>query len=389
MASGKRRVGWLAALAAGAVAMAPAVAPPRQPTQPQILDAFGVDWTADGLQRMAERYGLLILHNLPKTRQALPALKRRNPRAIALMYRELYCVLREETPHQQSVGGYDWIDANHPEWFQLDTRGRRVEIPDYPGRWLMDLGNPQWQAFWIERTLRDVVESGWDGAYADDAITTVRAHDLPPLANYPDDASLQAAVTGFLARVYPVFQQAGKQFLINASETYRYPGLWDRWLDHADGILEEHFAGQGWTWGDDVAREQLAAFQRAAARGKYALAMTYGPWEDVERMQGSLAAYWLVAGPKTFWIYRPVHPSSRPVWHQAWDADLGPPLGEVEAEDDDLRRRRFARGEAIVNVGKHPQHIETSNGARTVPPKSGIILGHDPATGAALQPRAP
>jgi hypothetical protein len=365
----------------------PASGNPSRPIgRPRILDAFGIDWRGEeGLQKMA-RYQVLILHNLPLTRQYLPEFKRRHPHVLALMYRELYCVLSDaDDEHEQSVGQYDWIDAHHPEWFQLDAHGRRVEIPDYPGRWMMDLGNAEWQAFWIERTLRDVVDNGWDGAYADDVLTTVRAHHLPPLAGYPDDASLQAAVTGFLARAYPVFQAAGKRFMINASETYRYPGLYDRWLDVTDGILEEHFAGRGWTWGDEVAERQIAAMQRAAAREKWAMCMTYGAWDDRERMTTSLAAYLVAAGPKSAWLFRPPSEGSWPVWQEAWEVDLGAPLEEAVAEGD-VRRRRFEGGEAVVNLGRQPQTIRTAAGELTLPPKSGRILQAQPG---AVRPRMP
>ena len=350
----------------------PASAKVGEPMPPQFfLSSFGA--TRAQLEGVARRYAAVGWHNHPALRAAIPVLKRHNPELKAFMYRELFCVLRRETPLEESVGHYDWIDANHPEWFQHDTFGRRVEVPGYPGRWMMDVGNAEWQAFWVSVTLRDVIEGGWDGVFADDALTTITAHHLPPLAGYPDDASLQAAMHAFLARAHAAFQQAGKFLVANVSNSYDYPGLWERWLHVTDGLMEEHFAGEAWTWGPDVAVRQLAAMRSAAESGKWMLCLTYGSWEDRERMESSLAAYLIGAGPHTYWSYRPADQTETVDWPSAWSVQTGRPLGPATV-DEALWQRQFEHALVLVNLGTGSRRVQTPCGWMALGPRQGRIV---------------
>lgn len=347
----------------------------NEPSPPQFfLSSFGADRAQ--LEEVARRYVAVGWHNHPDLRAAIPVLKRYNPDLKAFMYRELFCVLRQETLLEESVGRYDWINANHPEWFQRDTAGRRVEVPDYPGRWMMDVGNEEWQAFWIHETLQDVIEGGWDGVFADDALTTITAHHLPPLAGYPDDASLQQAMSAFLARAHAAFQQAGKFLVANVSGSDHYPGLWERWLDVTDGLMEEHFAGEGWTWGPDVATQQLAAMRSAAEHDKWMLCLTYGSWGDKERMESSLAAYLIGAGPRTYWSYRPVEQTETVDWPAAWSVQMGRPLGPATA-DGSLWQRRFEQALVLVNAGAEPRRAQTPCGWVELGPRQGRVIQAD------------
>jgi flagellar biosynthesis protein FlhG len=51
-------------------------------------------------------------------------------------------------------------------------------VPEYPGRWMMDLSHPGWRKFWIDETLREVIDGNWDGAFADDALTNVSVRSV-------------------------------------------------------------------------------------------------------------------------------------------------------------------------------------------------------------------
>ena len=322
---------------------------------------------------MARRYDVVIWHHHPAVRQALPELRQHNPHLKAFMYRNLFCVLKQETPLEESAGNFDWISAQHPDWFQHDLQGRRIEVPDYPGRWMMDLGNPEWQEFWIRETLRDVIQGGWDGVFADDALTEVKAHSLPSLAGYPNNAELQKAVYGFLVKAHQEFTKANKLFLANVSGSYHYPGLWGKWLEATDGLMEEHFTGEGWTWGKEVPKQQLEALQLASREGKWMFCMTYGPWENRERMLNSLAAYLLGAGPKTFWSYRPDQPSDDPAWDPSWEHRLGRPLEEAHSSGS-LWQRRFENGVVAVNAGSSPHPWDWAGKRRMLAPHQGVVI---------------
>ena len=347
---------------------------------PHLFSCFGVDGAQ--LEQMAQRYDAVIWHNDPLLRQALARLKQWNPQVTGFMYRELFCVQREETPLAETVGSYAWIDAHHPEWFQQDAQGRRVEVPDYPGRWMMDLGHPGWQAFWIEQTLRDVEAGGWDGVFADDVLTSITVHHLPALAGYTTNAALQQAVYGFLAKAHDAFRAKGKLLVANVSGSYHFPGLWERWLAVTDGLMEEHFAGEGWTWGNDVAQQQLQAMRLARQAGKWMFCFTYGQWDDRQRMSTSLAAYLIGIGPRICWSYRPPSDADKLPWDEAWAVSLGDPVGEVEIVDG-LWQRRFERGWAVVNVGRRPRVFASTQGPVLIAPQQGVVIEQHYAFGGA------
>ena len=287
---------------------------------------------------------------LPVARAAVPHLK-------AVMYRQLFFVTSKDVGDGATAATYDSVVKQHPDWLLRHTNGDLVNIPDYPQYWAVDPANTQWQSYWIAKTLSDVIGGGWDGVFIDDVLTTVAAHQLsgrPPLAGYPNDASLQAAVQQFLARIYPVFQRQGKLVILNVSDSDRYPGLLEQWLQVSDGYMEEHFAGDGWTWGDEVATRQLEAMRLAAQRGKWMLCMTYGAWSDRGKMDQSMAAYLVGAHPKITWAYRP--PGDGPVeglGYPEWVRELGKPISEPE-QVNGLWRREFAAGSVVVNPTPQP-----------------------------------
>ncbi len=319
------------------------------------------------LEDIAGRYAVFIWHRHPVLVERLQSVRRRNPGITALMYRELFCVQEKETPLAETVGEYEWIRDNHPDWFQKDRAGRVVEVPDYPGRFMMDPGNPQWQDFLIRRTVADLKEGHWDGVFLDDVLTSIRMHRLPLLANYPDDASLQRAFYAFLRKAYAAFQSEGFLMVANVSNSYDYPGLFQQWLQVTDGILEEHFSGQAWSWGDLVGKEQLAAMQTAGAAGKWYFCVTYGDWDDSAMMDLSMAAYLVCGYRKAVWTYRPYEQDVErfPVI-PAWVERLGEPQGQTQRSGS-IWYRTFEHGVLCVNPSPSSHKIEYRGRMHAVP----------------------
>lgn len=345
---------------------------PAAPVGSQAQEAprfFAVHTTYDyALDDIARRFSLVIWHGHPRSVEHLPWLRRKNPQLKALLYREMFCVLSQETPLAESVGHYEEILADHPDWFQRDASDRIVEVPDYPGRFMMDAGNPEWQDFWIRETLREVKAGGWDGVFADDALTSVRMHDLPPLRNYPDDASLQDAFFGFLQRMHEAFQKEGKLVIANVSNSYDHPGLFEKWLGVTDGIMEEHFSGKAWSWGPRVGEQQLQAMQTARRAGKWYLALTYGGWEEASLRDLSLASYLVASGGHVAWAYRPAreYPERFPV-DPPWLGKLGVPKGEPWRQGA-VWGREFHGGVLLVNPSGESQQVDHRGERITIAP---------------------
>ncbi len=339
-----------------------------EPGKPVLFSYFKVyDWDIDFI---ADRYEMVVWHNHPRSVKNLPVLRQKNPQIKALLYRELFCILREETQLAESVGHYDWIMEHHPNWFQKDIRGNLIEVPEYPGRFMMDLGNEQWRDFWIKETMKDVKEGGWDGVFVDDALTSVKMHHLPRLRNYPTDANLQAAVYGFLKKAYEAFHAEGKLMLANVSNSYDYPGLFAQWLDVTDGIMEEHCSGSSWTWGPHVGEAQLQAMQTARKADKWYLCMTYGLWEDQSLMDLSFSTYLMGLSNKVAWSYRSegAHSKRVPV-DPVWIDEIGLPTSDPKNAGA-VWLREFEGGTIFLNPTRSFQAVEYFDEQYMIAPRS-------------------
>ncbi len=68
---------------------------------------------------------------------------------------------------QKGSSAYTQTLAEHPTWFAHDSKGRLINLPMFPGNYLMDEGNSayrSWQASQLEQT---VAADGFDGAMVD------------------------------------------------------------------------------------------------------------------------------------------------------------------------------------------------------------------------------
>src|SRR5213592_397537 len=82
---------------------------------------------------------------------AIPSLKAKNPGIKVLVYKDMAST-RSYSCHGgvddallPAGVGYCDADLNHPDWFLLDTNGRRVEWTGYSGHWQMNIGAPAYQ----------------------------------------------------------------------------------------------------------------------------------------------------------------------------------------------------------------------------------------------------
>ena len=112
-------------------------------------------------------------------------------------------------------GDFCYISENHPDWFMLDADGNRMyrNLGSGMRSALMDPGHPGWRAFWLERARESQETLGWEGVFLDNVEASLgkreQRNQMP--AAYPDDASYQAAVSGFLAYIYTeYFQPEGR-----------------------------------------------------------------------------------------------------------------------------------------------------------------------------------
>jgi hypothetical protein len=132
--------------------------------------------------------------------------------------------------------GFCWAWRNHPDWFVRGFGGDLIQYAGYPGTFMMDFGNPSYQAQWLANVKVDVASQGWDGVSMDNAIDYTN-YGTP--ASYPTPAALQAATLSMLKVVGPGLTGAGTMNIANLGYNNLFPNLWVSWLPYVGGLIDE------------------------------------------------------------------------------------------------------------------------------------------------------
>jgi hypothetical protein len=162
----------------------------------------------------------------------------------------------------------------------------------------MDPGNPQWQAYYLDKVKGFQSDPGWSGLFLDNVDGSLgrfeNMHSL--LENYADDADYQQAVVSFLGFLYNnYFAPSGKPLYANIPYL-KNADTWFAYLQYLDGAMLESFAAD-WDRGylnveDWLAQLDLA--EKTQALGKRVILVTQGSATDQQRMQYGLASFcWL------------------------------------------------------------------------------------------------
>ncbi len=65
---------------------------------------------------------------------------------------------------QKGSSAYSQILSEHPTWFAHDSKGRLINLPMFPGNYLMDEGNSGYRAWQASQLEQTVAADGFDGA---------------------------------------------------------------------------------------------------------------------------------------------------------------------------------------------------------------------------------
>ncbi|MEW6716763.1 MAG: putative glycoside hydrolase [Chloroflexota bacterium] len=264
----------------------------------------------------------------------------------------------QEQPWRNQVadnpGDFCAISQQHPDWFLLDVNGNRIMSSG--GFVLMDPGNPEWRAFWLGRAQQSQETLGWDGVFLDNVEASMSKHSRREvtLANYPDDASFQAAVEGFLSYIYTsYFRPRGRPLLANII-SLREPSVWFRYLQYLDGAMVEAWAVD---WSDGYLtpeewEEQLRLAEETQALGKEIVLVSQGDPNDIQRQQFAFACYLLVTAGRASFRYS-LADHHREIWlYPVYDIDFGEPLG-WRYPSGDVWKRDFTNGSVTVDPVSH------------------------------------
>ena len=150
----------------------------------------------------ATRERLWITHGLHSG--LIPRFRRLNPGITSLLYKQaIYSDGRNAraASDRSNVGGIGYADAeaNHPDWFLLNSSGQRITYRRYSGYHLMDIGNASYQDALAKNAITQAKRDGWTGVFADDLALALYSTSATP-AKYPNPTAWQGAVRSFLRR---------------------------------------------------------------------------------------------------------------------------------------------------------------------------------------------
>lgn len=344
---------------------APAVPTPPVPFDPIRLAWFYRPPEGLGLDELAARFDFFILTN--NDEDELRALKESGVGAPVLQYLRMDAIhdpgdcsrqpLRNQAANQ--VGDICRIREEHPDWFLRDVDGNPVTDDDFV---LMDPASPGWRDFWLERARVAQEYLGWDGVFLDNAEASLSKRERRGklLAAYPDDASYQAAVAGFIEYVYTTyFQPSGRPLMANII-ALREPTAWFDYLQVLDGAMKEAFAvdwDNGYLSASDW-EQHLAIAEQTQQAGKTIVLVGQGEAGDADRQLFALASFLLVSDGGAYFRYADSS-AYRYAWlYENYDLDLGQPLG-ARYQDGEVWARDFQRGSVRVDPTTHTAEITT------------------------------
>ncbi|MDQ6672879.1 MAG: putative glycoside hydrolase family 15 protein [Chloroflexota bacterium] len=90
----------------------------------------------------------------------IPQLHAWNPKLVILTY--------NLGPYlQKGSSNYNTILASHPTWFAHDSRGRIINLPMFPGNYLMEMSDAGYRTWHAQQLAASVSAYGFDGAMVD------------------------------------------------------------------------------------------------------------------------------------------------------------------------------------------------------------------------------
>ena len=288
------------------------------------------------------------------------------------------------------IGDFCTISTQHPDWFLLDANGNRIKVDEK--YYLMDPGNQEWREFWLSRTQESQEQLGWYGAFLDNVEASL--YKVIQLAGvpqqYPDDASYQAAIQGFLQYIYTsYFQPQGRPLMANII-SLSDPAVWFNYLQYLDGAMDEAWA-IGWRTNYRSVSEwnaELTLAEQTQNNGKYAILISQGDQSNTNRQGFAFASYLLISNRRAAFRY-----TNSYYYRQAWlypnyDIDLGSPLGPRYPQGN-LWKRDFTYGSVSVDPVNHTAQISITPEPTATPTQPPATQTPEPTLTATQLPATP
>jgi hypothetical protein len=259
-----------------------------------------------------------------------------------------------------NAGDFCSISQNHPDWFLLDATGQRILASPGSDIYRMDPGNSGWRNFFVTRVLEYQGKNGWSGLFLDNleaSLSDIQKYGSTT-AKYPDDASYQSAMLGFLQYLKTNYSHPILANII----ARRDEASWFKYMPYLDGAMQERWAVD---WSTTVYvsetkwKSDMALAEKTQSQGKYILLVAPGNETDANRQQFAFASYLLISNGKSAFRYSNSKNYAQVWLYSNYQLDLGTPLGP-RYQNGSLWQRDFTKGYVIVDPINHTSTISTS-----------------------------
>jgi endo-alpha-1,4-polygalactosaminidase (GH114 family) len=322
---------------------------------------IGKSPTARDIELAAKRYDVVVLNAWEQA--SLRRLRELNPAVKVLVYKDLsstrsYAGAVDGGKDARFLPAGIGFVAARPEWFALDSLGRRIEWTGYPKHWQMAVWDAGYQQAWISAVLDEVTREGWDGVLADNDMYSLTWYSKRLLngtsSQEGTDKLLRDGYDEFLGCIRPAFAAAGKLLVPNISESHVQGG---RWTAHSrtGGGMEENFALRQDSGVLTFAGREFAELRAQAAAGTSWLLLLSRVRSNRDELTGYATAA-LLAGPKTCWSGATTPDYQVPDWSPLQARDLGAATTDA-VRTRGVWTRAFTGGWVAVNPTSTPIRV--------------------------------
>lgn len=330
------------------------------------IGLWASDWGGAAAKRStagwqaAARNDRILIGNAGVYPKWIPQLHAWNPNLTVLVY--------NLGPYlQKGSSTYSQILSAHPTWFAHDSHGRLINLPMFPGNYLMDAGNAAYRSWQATQVAASVSAGGFDGAMVDSVGDDVLGHYASGVPVNPsthqaytvttwlgDEALLLSGDKATLGHKYLAFNG-----LVSGPDYARDSSILA--TSNADAGIAELFLRQPTSSinafpSATVVQQSLAMMAAMTARGKAFLGWTK-VWVSASAAQLSqwetftLGVYLLGRGSASYLDFMPSHSADNTaVNYSNLTMNLGAPLGPYTVSGSTFTRS-FQNGKVTVNAG--------------------------------------
>lgn len=258
---------------------------------------------------------------------------------------------------------YQWVNANRPQWFLTDSSGNRIQERAYPGSYLVDIGNPELQQRWAERTTQFALARGFNGVFLDNVVRGMLYDNTSTCTQYPNNDAYHNAMTAFLQAVTPRLRQAGLK--VSANFGYAWTASeqpYSVWMNYIDSALTENWV-RWWSlpdqsYGFALVPKQIEHMLTLDNQGdKQGLIQGRATQAELHIRRYLFGVALLNANNRTFFNTAVAKYTEIPHYLPDYELPLGSPSERYTVVAGNLTtggvvRRRFTNGLVLVNL--HP-----------------------------------